>query len=305
MKQNFKISAEDAGKRLDFFLLEKNSSSSRSQIKNAIDGGFVLLNGKVVKAGEKLKINDEIEFDSHEKKPLSARPQEIDIDVVFEDENLAVINKARGMVVHPANGNEDGTLVNALAFRFKNLSGVNGEIRPGIVHRLDKDTSGLMLVAKTDEAHRSLAEQIEKKICVRKYYALLEGRVKEDEGTIDKNLIRSDRDRKKYTTCEKNKGRRAVSHFKVVQRFENNTLCEFKLETGRTHQIRVHSASIGHPVVGDPLYGFKAQKWKTDGQLLHSHYIGFYHPKTGEFLEFENGIPDYMASIIAKLKKCD
>ena len=268
-----------------------------------MDSGAVLVNGKPVKAGFALKENDMVEFEQMPKRALSARPQDIDLDIVFEDDCMAVINKVRGMVVHPANGNEDGTLVNALAFRFKNLSGINGDIRPGIVHRLDKDTSGLMLVAKTDLAHRVLAKQIEQKTCIRKYYALLEGTLKQDEGTIDKNLIRSDRDRKKYTTCEKNKGRRAISHFRVVQRFENYTLCEFKLETGRTHQIRVHSASISHPVVGDPLYGYKKQKFETNGQLLHSHYIGFYHPITNQFMEFENGIPAYMSEILSKLKK--
>jgi len=303
MKKTFKVEKGKSAERLDKFLLENESSLSRSQIKNAIDDGQVLVNGKVVKAGLTLKENDEIIFDYVPKKMLSAKPQQIDLDVVYEDDFLAVINKARGMVVHPANGNEDGTLVNALAFRFKNLSSVNGDIRPGIVHRLDKDTSGLMLVAKTDEAHRNLAKQIEQKICKRKYFALLEGVIKEDEGTIDKNLIRSDRDRKKYTTCEKNKGRRAITHFKVVRRFENYTFCEFSLETGRTHQIRVHAASISHPVVGDPLYGFKKQKFNTNGQLLHSHYIGFYHPMTNEFLEFENSIPDYMQNIISKIEK--
>lgn len=303
MKKTYKVDEENKNKRLDIFLQENEKDQSRSQIKNAIESGVVLVNGKSVKAGFKLKCTDEVQFDVQAKKELSAKPQNIEIEVVFEDEHLAVINKAQGMVVHPANGNEDGTLVNALAYRFNRLSSVNGSIRPGIVHRLDKDTSGLMLVAKTDSAHRFLAKQIEEKICIRKYYALLEGRLKEDEGTIDRNLIRSDRDRKKYTTCEKNKGRRAVSHFKVVERFENNTLCEFKLETGRTHQIRVHAAYISHPVVGDPLYGFKQQKFKTNGQLLHSHYIGFYHPETKKFMEFENGIPAYMAEIISKLKK--
>ena len=299
--KNYKVLEHSKGKRLDVFLQEQMGDLSRSQIKNAIEGGRVTVNNKVVKAGYTLKSEDEIKYEIEEKKELSAKPQNIDIDVVYEDDDLAVINKSRGMVVHPANGNYDGTLVNALAFRFNSLSTINGQIRPGIVHRLDKNTTGLLVVAKNDFAHQILAKQIEQKTAVRKYYALLEGVLKEDEGTIIKNIKRSDKDRKKYMVCESNAGKKAISHFKVLKRFKSFTLCEFKLETGRTHQIRVHANYLKHPVVGDDVYGFKQSKFKTKGQLLHSHYLGFYHPRTNNWVEFEAEIPNDFKEILSKL----
>lgn len=300
--KTFDITEENVAKRLDVFLQNSLENITRSQIKSALDNGLISVNDKKVKAGYSLKLNDKIVFTLEEKKLPSAKPQNLEIDVVFEDDFFAIINKAQGMVVHPANGNFDGTLVNALTYRFNNLSTINGNIRPGIVHRLDKNTSGLMVVAKNDFAHQILAKQIQEKTAVRKYYALLEGVLKEDEGTINRNLKRSEKDRKKYITCEANAGRRAVSHFKVIKRFEKFTLCEFKLETGRTHQIRVHANYLKHPVVGDDVYGFKQNKFKTNGQLLHSHYLGFYHPKTNNWVEFEAELPNYFKEILAKLK---
>ena len=224
----------------------------------------------------------------------------IPIDIVYEDEDVIVVNKAQGMVVHPAPGNYNGTLVNALLYHCKDLSSINGVIRPGIVHRIDKDTSGILVIAKNDDAHNKLSEQLKDHSMKREYYALIEGRLKNNDGTIDKPLGRCKKDRLKIGIIED--GKRAVTHYEVVERYNGYTLVKCVLETGRTHQIRVHMASIGFPLVGDPLYGFKRQKFKLEGQVLHARTLGFIHPRTGEYMEFTSELPQYFCDLINKLK---
>jgi 23S rRNA pseudouridine1911/1915/1917 synthase len=219
---------------------------------------------------------------------------------VYQDSDLAIIDKPQGLTVHAGNGTNGSTLVNALLFHLDNLSGINGVIRPGIVHRIDKNTSGLLVVAKNDNAHVSLAKQIETKTCKRLYYALLEGVLKNDSGVIETNIGRNPKDRTKMAVVSN--GRNAVTEYKVIKRFSNYTLCEFSLKTGRTHQIRVHSKHIGHPVVGDKEYGFKNQKFKLEGQLLHAHQLSFVHPTTGEQVTFESPIPEYFEKILKSIK---
>ena len=232
---------------------------------------------------------------------IDACPEDIPLDIVYEDDDLAVINKPQGMTVHPAPGNYSGTLVNAILYHFKGqISDVGGNIRPGIVHRIDKDTSGLLVVAKNNKAHFDLAKQIAEKSCKRQYIALLEGVVKEDIGVINEPIGRSESDRKKMAVVPS--GKHAVTHFEVLERFDGYTLMKFDLETGRTHQIRVHSKFIGHPIVGDKTYGYKVQKFKLDGQLLHARKLSFTHPTTKEFMTFESEIPDYFAKILKVCK---
>lgn len=232
-------------------------------------------------------------------RPIALLPEDIDIGIVYEDEYLAVIDKPQGLTVHPGGGADGGTLVNALLYRLKTLSSINGAIRPGIVHRLDKMTSGLLAVAKTDAAHTGLARQIAEKTAVRIYRALLEGAVKEDSGVIDKPVGRDPKDRKKMAVVQG--GRKAVTHFKVLKRFEGYTYAEFRLETGRTHQIRVHAKAMGHPVVGDAAYGFRSKSFKLKGQLLHAAELSFTHPVTGQAMTFQSGLPDYFVEILEKL----
>jgi len=252
------------------------------------------------KAGTVLKEGDIVYLEIPEIKPISLTPEDIDIDIVYEDKDLAIINKPQGLTVHPAAGAKSGTLVNALLMYLKELSGINGEIRPGIVHRLDKLTSGLLVVAKNDETHVHLSGQLADKTAARVYHALLEGVLKEDCGTVDRPIGRDPRDRKKMAI--RPDGRRAVTHYKVLKRFENYTYAEFRLETGRTHQIRVHAKYLGHPVVGDAVYGYKTQKFKLNGQLLHAKELGFIHPATGLPMRFNSELPDYFADIIRCLK---
>ncbi|MEG1499815.1 MAG: RluA family pseudouridine synthase [Clostridia bacterium] len=298
---NYVVEHSDVGKRLDMFILEKESSFSRSHIKGLIEKGFIKINNQQKKAGERLKFGDKIEGRLENAKPISLLPQKIDFEIVFEDADLLVINKPQGLVVHPGGGTREGTLVNGLLERVKDLSGINGEIRPGIVHRLDKNTSGLMLVAKNDFAHRSLAGQIGKKTCKRKYLALLLGVVQKDEGEIETFIDRSRTDRKKMVVSKFGEGRNASTHFRVVQRFERYTLCEFTLRTGRTHQIRVHAKHMGHPVVGDDVYGKEDKKFGLKGQLLHSFKIEFCHPRTNQVLSFELQLPDYFKKVLEAL----
>jgi 23S rRNA pseudouridine1911/1915/1917 synthase len=234
--------------------------------------------------------------------PTEALPEDIPLDVIYEDEDIIVINKPVGMVVHPAAGNPSGTLVNALLYHCKeSLSGIGGVVRPGIVHRIDKNTSGVLLVAKNDVAHVSLSEQIASKTCKRNYYALLEGVMKNNVGTVDTYLCRDPKCRTRYKVSSA-EGKRAVTHYRVVKRYEKYTLCEFSLETGRTHQIRVHAKHLGHPVVGDPEYGYAKQKFDLAGQLLHAHQITFIHPTTGEEMTFHAPLPDYFEEILQKLR---
>lgn len=295
MKEVYIIEQDNAGKRLDLFLSEVVKDLTRSQIKKSIDDGLTLVNGAEVKSGKALKVGDIVEFEELEY-DTNVEPEDIPIDIVYEDDQLAVINKPQGMTVHPAPGNYSGTLVNALLHHFKTISDIGGEVRPGIVHRIDKDTSGLLVVAKTNKAHLSLAKQIAEKTCKRTYVALVEGVVKSDSGTINKPIGRSTSDRKKMAIVFN--GRPAVTHYKVLERFDTATFMQFDLETGRTHQIRVHTKDLGHPIIGDKTYGFKNQRFNLEGQLLHATRLVFAHPTTRKKMEFNVPVPDYFSKIL-------
>ena len=297
------VTANDKGCRLDVYLTESYPELSRSGIKNLITKGLVLVNKEAKKAGYALKIGDIIEITIPEPVEIDLVPQDIPLEIVYQDNDLAVINKPQGLTVHPSAGHKDGTLVNALLYHFKDLSGINGELRPGIVHRLDKDTSGLMLVAKNDFAHRDLAKQIAEKTCIRKYIALLEGHLKPEHNIIETHIARSQTDRKKMSVSTDANDRIAITEYQVIEYLDNYTLANFILKTGRTHQIRVHASYLKHPVVGDEVYGYKKQKFATKGQLLHSQYIEFTHPRTKERLHFSVPLPDYFAEIVEKLRK--
>ena len=292
------FTCETAGVRLDVYLAEK-LQKTRSAVLKAIEEGRVLLNGKTPsKAGVKISIGDVVTVDIPEPRPISAKPQDIPIDVIYEDNDIVVVNKPQGMVTHPAGGSPDGTLVNALLYRVSDLSGINGEIRPGIVHRLDKDTSGVLVVAKNDAAHLALSKQISTKKALRYYYAWGVGYLGQDEGKIEKNIARSKKDRKQMAVSDE--GRHALTLFKVIDRFKGYTLVECELRTGRTHQIRVHMKSIGHPVVGDPVYG-KPSPLAPKGQLLHAHKLVLFHPVTGEQMTFTAPVNPVFAAALEKL----
>ena len=301
---NYIVEKEDTSKRLDVYLSEKNADITRSYIKNLIDEGKILVNSKKVKSGYKVKFNDSIDVEIVEKQAENIVPEDIPLNIVYEDDDIIIINKEKGMVVHPANGNYTGTVVNSLMNSHKDsLSSINGVIRPGIVHRIDKDTSGIIVVAKNDKAHKILADQFKIHSIKRKYIALVKGIIKEDNITIDKPIGRSTKDRKKMAITDKN-SRRAVTHISVLKRFytSNVTLVEAELETGRTHQIRVHMASLHHPLVGDEVYGKRDPKFKVEGQMLHAKYLGFNHPKDGRFVEFDSELPEYFSKILASLE---
>ncbi|MEG2597129.1 MAG: RluA family pseudouridine synthase, partial [Oscillospiraceae bacterium] len=283
---------DGAGERIDVFLVRKSDGKTRSAIQKLIADGHVLVNDRPIDKNYKLRINDHVVLEQPEPKVLDMLPENIPLDVVYEDDDLLVVNKPKGMVVHPAVGNDDGTMVNALLYHCKDsLSGINGVIRPGIVHRIDKDTSGLLIVAKNDRTHVQLAEQIEQHSFCRVYQAVVYGNIKEEEGTIETLLGRHPADRKKMAVLSCG-GRKAITHFKVMERFGSFTHLELRLETGRTHQIRVHMASIGHPVAGDPIYGPKKVLTFLDGQCLHAKTIGFVHPTTKEYVEFDSPLPE-------------
>lgn len=288
----------DRAERLDVYLSEK-LDKTRSAIKKLIEDKNVTVNGKVEKAGKTLKEGDEITVILPDPVKLDLEAENIPLDIIYQDEDIAIINKPQGMTVHAGNGVHGSTLVNALLYHLDSLSGINGVIRPGIVHRIDKDTSGLLVVAKNDAAHVSLSEQIKNKTCHRIYLALVEGVVKENDGVIDTFIGRSDKNRTMMAV--KSDGRRAVTHYKVIRRYKDYTLMEFSLETGRTHQIRVHTKYLGHPVVGDPVYGYKTQKFKLNGQLLHAFRLELTHPRSGERMTFEAPLPDYFQAVLAKL----
>ena len=296
---SLRLEAEGSGARLDKFISEQAESLTRSAAAGLIENGAVLVNGEAKPKNYKLRSGDVIDIEIPEPKELDAVPQDIPIEIVYEDESLLVVNKPKGMVVHPAAGNPDGTLVNALLFHCKGrLSSINGVIRPGIVHRIDKNTSGLLIVAKTDDAHNFLAAQIKEHSFTREYEAIVVGRFKEPSGTIDAPIGRSKYDRKKMCVTEQN-SRHAVTHYETVAELENCSHMRFRLETGRTHQIRVHCAYMGHPVYGDDVYG-KAVKG-VDGQCLHAKKIGFIHPETHEYMEFDSELPEYFQKILRKL----
>lgn len=293
--------SENTGERLDKFIAD-NSDISRSYAAKLCEDGLVTLGSKPLAKKYKITGGEEIAIELPEPEEMTAEPEDIPLDIVYEDDDVIVVNKPQGMCVHPAVGNERGTLVNGLMYHCKgSLSAINGVIRPGIVHRIDKDTSGLLICAKNNEAHLKLSEQLKERKAMRKYIALVNGNIKEDSGTINKPIARHPIDRKKMAIVQG--GREAVTHFNVLERFGKYTLVECILETGRTHQIRVHMASIGHSIVGDPLYGIKKEKFSLNGQLLHAKTIGFIHPKTGEIMEFTSELPEHFTNIIEKLRR--
>ena len=295
------FSVDEDCNRADVFLCEKLDGRTRSSVKKLFDAGFVTIGGKTLKASQKINAGESVEVVLPDAVEYSAKPEDIPLDIVYEDNDIAVVNKAQGMTVHLGNGNVDGTLVNALLYRLDSLSGINGVIRPGIVHRIDKDTSGLLVVAKNDKAHLSLSEQIANKTCKRTYLALLEGNLKTDSGTVTTYIGRSPQDRVKMAVVPPDKGKIAITDYCVVKRFEGYTLCRFDLKTGRTHQIRVHAKYLGHPIVGDKVYGISKQKFKLSGQLLHAWKLSLVHPETGEEMTFEAPLPDYFTEILSKL----
>lgn len=288
--------------RLDVLLSQ--TQLTRSHAQKLIHGGAVTVNGKVVqKVSAEVTPGAEVRVQLPEEVPLEVPPQDIDVDVVYQDEWLAVINKPQGLTVHPANNVNTDTLVNALLFHIKDLSGINGVLRPGIVHRLDKDTSGLLVVAKNDAAHVELQRQIQTKQCRRIYVALLEGVLKQESGIVDQPIGRSTADRKKMAV--RADGRSAQTLFSVIKRYRHYTLVRFELKTGRTHQIRVHAKFLGHPVVGDKAYGTKSNRWNLAGQLLHAQSITFTHPHSGENMTFTAPLPSYFAKVLDVLDKTD
>lgn len=298
----FEVTADSADKRLDVWLTAELGKFSRSYIEKLIEDGRVTVNGKTVKTGYKLKSIDRVEVNIPEPKLLEVKAEDITLDILHEDEDIIVINKPRGMVVHPATGNYTGTLVNALLEHCKgSLSDINGVIRPGIVHRIDKDTSGVLVVAKNNSAHGILSEKLKEHDIKRLYIAVADGIIREESGKIDAPIGRHPVERMKMAVDVRN-GRRAVTHFKVLERFKDATLLELKLETGRTHQIRVHMSYIGHPLIGDTVYGRKKQKYGFEGQALHARLLGFVHPGTGEYVEFEAEPPQEFKELVERLR---
>ncbi|MBS7220435.1 MAG: RluA family pseudouridine synthase [Clostridiales bacterium] len=297
----FAAEADDVGKRIDVFAAENYEELSRSGLKKIIDTGGVTVNNKTVKANYKLRTGDIVTMNIPESVPLEIIPQNIPLDILYEDDDVIVINKPQGMVVHPAPGHYTDTLVNALLYHCgDSLSGINGIMRPGIVHRIDMDTSGVIMAAKNNNAHRSLALQLAEHSITRKYNAIVYNNIKEDEGTIDKPLGRNPSDRKKMAVVPG--GRRAVTHYRVLDRLGKFTYIEAQLETGRTHQIRVHMTYAGHPLLGDSVYGPKKQPFNLKGQVLHARVLGFVHPVTGEYMEFESPLPEYFQKLLERCR---
>lgn len=302
MSELLSFSVSLAGERLDKYLSAQMTDFTRNAVARLIADGNVSVNGSIVNKNYKCRENDEITVTVPDAVPLEAEAENIPLDIVYEDKDLLVVNKQKGMVVHPAAGNYTGTLVNALLYHCKDsLSGINGVIRPGIVHRIDKDTSGLLIVAKNDLAHIHLAQQIKDHSFSRAYQAVVYGNIKEDEGTVNLPIGRSPKDRKKMAVTDKN-SKNAVTHFQVIKRYGNFTHIRCVLETGRTHQIRVHMAYLGHPLAGDSVYGPKKVIKSLNGQCLHAGEIGFVHPTTGEYMEFKASLPEYFTDFLYKLE---
>mgnify|MGYP004614504371 FL=1 len=300
--KEFIVKDDEVGKRIDSYLSNKDDEISRVAVQRLIKNDKILVNGKSTKASYKVQENDNIKVEEEKPKEISLKPQDIPVEIIYEDKDIIVVNKPKGMVVHPANGNPDGTLVNSLMSICKDsLSGIGGEIRPGIVHRLDKDTSGVIVVAKNDKAHINLSEQIKNHKVEKTYIALVKGVVKANEATIDMPIGRSTKDRKKMAVTKT--GKNAITHFKVIKRFHNYTLLEVKIETGRTHQIRVHLSQIGYPIVGDTTYSNGKNEWGIKGQCLHAKSLKFKHPITGKEMFLEAKMPEYFEEVINELDK--
>lgn len=303
------VRIEDADRRIDAYLAEQIEEMSRSFIQNIIKEGCILVNGKQIKPNYKVREGDIIEYTLPELKVADILPEDIPLDILYEDEDIILINKPKGMVVHPAAGHYTGTLVNALMYHCKdNLSGINGILRPGIVHRIDMDTTGILIVCKNDYAHQEIAKQLKEHSVKRRYRAIVHGIIKEDEGIIDKPIGRAKNDRKKMAvypkSMEEMEGiRHAVTHFTVLKRFKEYTYIECRLETGRTHQIRVHMASTHHPLLGDEIYSAHKSPAYLQGQTLHAMVLGFTHPRTLQYMEFEAELPDYFSELLEKLDK--
>lgn len=298
---NYTIDENEAGNRLDKILSEKNEDFSRSRIQQLLDQGLIFVNDEIKKNNYKVKVNDEITIDIPEVKELEAFAQDLNLNILYEDEDIIVVNKPKGMVVHPGAGNPDNTLVNGLLYHCKDLSGINGVLRPGIVHRIDKDTTGCIVACKNDKAHEAISKQLSNKTCSRDYIAIVHGELPHEYGTIDAPIGRDSKDRQKMTVTDKN-GRDAVTHFRVEERFKGYTLVSFKLETGRTHQIRVHMQYIGFPIVGDPKYSFRNTRNDTEGQVLHAKALTLVHPRTNETMTFEAPLPEYFKALIEEMR---
>lgn len=317
MEKEFIIDAENTDKRLDLFLQEKFSDFSRSHIQNLINNSNVLIirKNKILKKinkkennnfinlknGEKLKLNDKIIVNIEKPKEIDLSPENMNLNIIYEDEDLLVLNKPQGLVVHPSQSTKSGTLVNGLLAQIKNLSGINGIYRPGIVHRLDKNTAGLMVVAKNDFAHVELSKQLASKQCKRTYWAIIDGQFKEPEGIVETHIKRDIKDRKKMANFESD-GKLAITEYKTLEFFEGYSLVEFNLKTGRTHQIRVHCCYLHHPIIGDDVYG-GSNKFGLKGQCLFAKKLEFVHPRTKELMQFEAPLPDYFENVLNKLKK--
>ena len=299
----FTIETDDVNKRVDVFLNEEMEDVSRSALQKNIEKGNITVNGEKISKNYKLRLGDIVEAELPPPENIDIVPEDIPLDIMYEDDDLIVINKPQNMVVHPAPGHYTGTLVNALMFHCgDNLSGINGVLRPGIVHRIDKDTSGVLVIAKSDLAHKGLSEQLAEHSMKRVYNAIVYNSFSEESGTVDRNIDRSKNDRKKMAVVMQG-GRNAVTHYKVIEKLGKYTWVELQLETGRTHQIRVHMSYIGHPLLGDPVYGPKKCPFNLNGQVLHAKVLGFIHPRTGEYMEFNSELPDYSSSLIERLKK--
>ncbi len=299
---SFVIDNDNSKVRIDKYLADNIEDMTRSALASLIENGKVTVNGKAIPKNYKLRVDDVIAVEIPDPVEYEAEAEDIPLDIIYEDDDLIVVNKPKGMVVHPAAGNYSGTLVNALLFHCKdNLSGINGVMRPGIVHRIDKNTSGLLIVAKNDKSHKHLAEQIKEHSFTREYEAVVIGNIKDDRGTVNAPIGRHHTDRKKMTVTERN-SKNAVTHYEVIARYKGYTHIKCILETGRTHQIRVHMAYIGHPVSGDDVYGSKKEKVNFSGQCLHARKIGFIHPASGEYMEFSSELPEYFNEFLNKLK---
>ena len=297
------VMPEEAGIRIDRFLSNKLEEMSRSYLQKLLKDNLIYVNGGHIKSNYKVQPTDQIIIEIPEAETLDILPEDIPLDILYEDEDVLVVNKPKGMVVHPSAGHTSGTLVNAVLYHCQgNLSGINGVMRPGIVHRIDKDTTGALLICKNDNAHKDLAEQLKEHSIKRRYRAIVLGNIKEQEGTVEGPIGRHPIDRKKMAINHKN-GKDAVTHYRVLERFGNFTYIECRLETGRTHQIRVHMTSIGHPLLGDEVYGSGKNPFHLQGQTLHAMVLGFVHPRTGEYMEFTAPLPEYFVKLLEELRK--